>query len=133
MAMNLSKAQLQHIAYEIKNELANIGKDRYDDVAAKAKEQFINSADGRTLMRLRAKYDQKYLGNDLLDKVAERAAKSLPPKPFNGYLSTNDLERAVAMHSMDAQTGQDVIDAVKREWYKKLKPAVRKAWGLSVR
>lgn len=127
--MNLSKPQISNIATAIKNELAAIGDVERNAIREKVREKFLKTADGKAIARLRMKYDQKNLGADIISKLEEEALKFFP-KPFNGYISVSDLELRVSVLSMDAQTGQDIIDQVKREWYAKLKPAVRKQFGL---
>lgn len=129
MAMNLSKAQIEQIARELRDQLSKIGEPEREGLKKAAREKFFRTPDGKKLAHLRVALNEPRMGLDVVSRIEEAAAKSVV-KPFNGYIGTSDLEKRVAVLSMDANTGADIMDTILKEWYAKLKPAVRKRFGL---
>ena len=76
-------------------------------------------------------YANERIGSEVTPKLEQAALKGFA-RPFNGFLSDGDLERRVAVYSMDMETGQQLIEAVTQEWYRKLKPSVRKKFNLKL-
>lgn len=130
--MNLGKVQIEHIAREIRAQLYAIGDAEIEALRVAAREKFFKSKEGKMVTHLRTKYGKEgRCGNtcgDVVSSIEEQATKSIT-KPFS-YISELDLSKRIAILSMDAATGQDLIEAVKREWYAKVKPAVRKQFNL---
>jgi hypothetical protein len=129
--MNLSKAQIEQIGKEIRKQLERLGEDKRDELKKAARDAFYKTANGKALLKLRAELNCPSMGNDYIHKLEENAVVKYP-KPF-GYMSAYDAERAVAVASMDAHTGQDVIDTVIGQFVKGLKPEVRRRFGLTIK
>lgn len=129
--MNLSKPQIEQIGKEIRNQLGKLGEDKRDKLKKAARDAFYKTKNGKALLKLRAELNCPTMGTDYIHKLEENAVVKYP-KPFQ-YMSSYDAERMVAVASMDAQTGQDVIDAVIGQFIKGLKPEVRRRFGLTTK
>lgn len=137
MALKLSKAQLDHISTYIRQELQKIGSDAQQAAIDAAVNKFMRTKEGKMIAHLRSKLKGQRGCSCFGDEFTEgirKAAMERHQKPFHGmYLSLDDIAQQVSVRCLDMDSGADVIEAVKRHYYAKLDPKVRKKFGLDVK
>jgi hypothetical protein len=129
--MHLSKEQIQYIARDLRDKLGSIGSDQRAARKEAARTAFFKTPSGKKLAALRILLNDPRLGESHVSKLEENAVKNFH-KPFD-YISQEDIARRVAVISVDAETYDHIRESILKEWYRKLKPAVRRAFNLNIK
>lgn len=134
MSMNLGKGQIEMIAKEVRQQLHAIGEKEREALRVAAREKFFKTKEGKMVLHLRVKFaKEKHCGqvcSEIVSRIEDQACAKMV-KPFV-YLNIDELCKQVTMASLEANNGEELMDAVKRIWYKKLTPAQRRRFNLKV-
>lgn len=128
--MRLTKAQVSAISYELRAEFREVGERESKQAIGIAEQRFWSTPKGKAVLAVRKAWSDK----DLMRYDVEQALKDVA-KPFRSPLTDfrdSEIEHAIQLASITVDDITELKNAVRKHFYAKLKPAVRKRFGLKL-